>query len=191
MFPVRSWILQSNKVVGFLEGFWRESSLQQHVLCSPLLWWKSKHNHICTQMRTFSKQPLFSSFEFQRVVAERVSTVKHKRGPLDVNKHFDLNMTGLAGCCWWGLFVLNFIQNGFQHNMPISWKNQQPKQLNHNSRGVKCCYADWILRAVLRHEINKILFLHFLKRIWEKLAWETWCWMLVARVFKSLNYSTL
>lgn len=136
MFPVRSWILQSNKVVSFLEGFWRESSLQLHVFGSPLLRCKSKHNHICTQMRTFSKQPLFSGFEFQRVVTECVSTVKHEKGLLDVNKHFDLNMTGLAGFCWWGLFVLNLIQNGFHHNTPISWKNRQPKQMNHNSGGV-------------------------------------------------------
>lgn len=125
--------------------------LQQHVFCFPLLRWNSKHNHIFIQMRMFSKQPLFSSFKFQRVVTERVSTVKHEKGPLAMNKHFDLSMTGLARLCWWGLFVLNLIQNGFQHNTLISGKSQQPKWLNHNSVCVKWCYTDWILRANLEH----------------------------------------
>lgn len=80
--------------------------LQQHVFCSPLLRWNSKHNHISIQMRTFSKQPLFSILEFQRVGTERVSTVKHGKGLLAMNKHFDLSMIGLARLCWWDYLCL-------------------------------------------------------------------------------------
>lgn len=70
----------------------------------------------------FSKQSVFSSFGFQRVAAERVSTVKHENALLAMNKHFDLSVIGLARLCWWELFVLNLIQNAFQHNTWLTLK---------------------------------------------------------------------